>query len=626
MAAKTFSAQGGFLKFVEVGVVTKYYNFNKLQIGIDGDEVTFPDGNGYAYNDDDLTNSFASVEAFADQVGTWKKEAQAGSGGGGAVDSVFGRTGAVVAQSGDYRIDQITNSEYSQSTGVVYGGLLSVNGVDNTKFDISQGAFLIIDNSDLQNVKTDFITLLGNETGLTLGNLATQPRTNVAISLTNTPRPNIIYTNSFTALVGGVNQTVYVAEKSVADFDAEERRVMAVLGRFSHSNNVNILFEINLQQVIASPLGSFIDFIKLFPAINVEGNNFSGKAGVLQVAKTEGKGFRFGSNYALDSNNPNIQDIPAADPTSHAYRYQNGSGGFTQTSFSNLIDPENWDDGTGTLNSVAPNRWTLQPVWVFAGSGSMFIQYGQEEFASKEAAIEALASINPVLDDNLTNDAVFRGWFIVVQGATDLSDPNEFEWRAPLSERGSGQGTTVVQDLQTVYKASIDPEITTDAIRGAHTVQGGTGNDSDLVYEGKNNAGVVTFSVAADGTITGNGSGITGVGSEAYTTVTPATDFGNAPAGFETAAYSKDSNTLYLTGVVERTGAGATPTDLVLFNLPVGHRPSNEQLIWGSMGASPAVQNGSSIIRVKVNGDVTLTNVNFLNTNDTVRLNGVIKL
>ena len=81
MAAKTFTRTGGFLKFVEVGVVLKYYNLNELQIEIEGDSVEFPDGNSYAYNDAELTNSFASAEAFADQVGTWKKEAQASGGG-----------------------------------------------------------------------------------------------------------------------------------------------------------------------------------------------------------------------------------------------------------------------------------------------------------------------------------------------------------------------------------------------------------------------------------------------------------------------------------------------------------------------------------------------------------------
>jgi hypothetical protein len=82
MAVKTFTPVGGLLKFTEVGVVLKYYNMNRLQITTEGNYVSFPDGNKYLYNDSELTNTFASVEAFADQVGTWKKEGQASSGGG----------------------------------------------------------------------------------------------------------------------------------------------------------------------------------------------------------------------------------------------------------------------------------------------------------------------------------------------------------------------------------------------------------------------------------------------------------------------------------------------------------------------------------------------------------------
>lgn len=82
MAAKTFTRTGGFLRFIEVGVVIKYYNLNLLQIEVTGNFVDFPDGNKYLYNDSELTNSFSSAENFADQVGTWKAEAQASSGGG----------------------------------------------------------------------------------------------------------------------------------------------------------------------------------------------------------------------------------------------------------------------------------------------------------------------------------------------------------------------------------------------------------------------------------------------------------------------------------------------------------------------------------------------------------------
>lgn len=71
--AKTFSVQGGLLKYEDDSIpVIKGYNLIDLVVSIEGDNLVFPDGNKYAYNDPALTNSFASVEAFFNQVGTWK--------------------------------------------------------------------------------------------------------------------------------------------------------------------------------------------------------------------------------------------------------------------------------------------------------------------------------------------------------------------------------------------------------------------------------------------------------------------------------------------------------------------------------------------------------------------------
>ena len=74
----TFSRQGGLLKYKDnsSGFV-KSYNLNFLTVRISGNALIFPDGNSYDYNDVNMTNVFASVEAFLDQVGLWKSQANA---------------------------------------------------------------------------------------------------------------------------------------------------------------------------------------------------------------------------------------------------------------------------------------------------------------------------------------------------------------------------------------------------------------------------------------------------------------------------------------------------------------------------------------------------------------------
>lgn len=73
----TFSRQGGLLKYKDnsSGFV-KGYNLATLNVRVSGSSVLFPDGNSYAYNEAEMTNTFASVEAFLDQIGTWKSEGQ----------------------------------------------------------------------------------------------------------------------------------------------------------------------------------------------------------------------------------------------------------------------------------------------------------------------------------------------------------------------------------------------------------------------------------------------------------------------------------------------------------------------------------------------------------------------
>ena len=83
--AKVFSRAGGFLKFKEDSFV-KYYNLNEIEITVRENKVNFPDGNGYLFSE--VSPSFASNEIFADQIGTWQAEAQAGASGGEDVNAV----------------------------------------------------------------------------------------------------------------------------------------------------------------------------------------------------------------------------------------------------------------------------------------------------------------------------------------------------------------------------------------------------------------------------------------------------------------------------------------------------------------------------------------------------------
>jgi hypothetical protein len=160
MAAKTFSRTGGFLKFIEVGVVLKYYNLNELQIEVSGDFVDFPDGNSYAYNDPELTNVFASAEAFADQVGTWKREAQ-GSGGGAVTElndltdvQTALPTTPTEADNGRILFYDFDLNKFSTEDSINYGTVV-INGKKASAGTIAKGkpVYLVGFDNDLHTVE-----------------------------------------------------------------------------------------------------------------------------------------------------------------------------------------------------------------------------------------------------------------------------------------------------------------------------------------------------------------------------------------------------------------------------------------------------------------------------------------
>ena len=83
---------------------------------------------------------------------------------------------------------------------------------------------------------------------------------------------------------------------------------------------------------------------------------------------------------------------------------------------------------------------------------------------------------------------------------------------------------------------------------------------------------------------------------------------------------ANDLKAVQIVGLIEST-AGFTPTAKLVFTLPVGRRPAKKQEYMNcSMGAS-GLTNGSSIITINTNGTVTLTNPNFLNANEYLRIN-----
>jgi hypothetical protein len=100
--------------------------------------------------------------------------------------------------------------------------------------------------------------------------------------------------------------------------------------------------------------------------------------------------------------------------------YRNGVGGWTRTVDQASIDNGNWDDGTGTLNSLdGVNHYGVH--WVYrCVDGTVHVQYGQASYTSLAAAQSStVPTVVPPLTQTL---CVLVGRVIIKNAAASLTE------------------------------------------------------------------------------------------------------------------------------------------------------------------------------------------------------------
>ena len=525
--------------------------------------------------EDDLGNPLVDGYVLSSTTGGTRSWVE-NTGGGGAVDSVFGRVGDVVATSGDYNADQITDAattnkfatqaeldaiaintakvsadgsvdthsdvdtstvaptngqaliwdganwvpddvvssvswgsitgtltsqtdlndalidagdegRITASTGLASGGVITINGGDNTRFDISDGYGYIVDNwTDPDNPTKTKVTWSGL-TGITVTNIATEFRTNVAINSSGT-----------------------IIQQS-ADFDDDDLRDLIILGRVVHANKTNINLVLSYPYTAYNlPLNN-AEFIQVIGPLNVDGNVYSPNGANLNLDKSAGSTYRLGTNYTNSVKKPNITTDPSGTAITFGYRWQDGSGGITEGSFVTEVDPDQYDDGSGTLASVPNNKWTIQRIWYFGATNSTFMMYGQAVYDSLADAEANIFGENFNQDPNFA-EATFRSFVIVKKGATDLSDSAVSKF-IPANKFGTGpQGSlsTSTTTLQQAYLNSPNPEIdVTDTTDGALTIRDSASNaNRDKIFEVWSTANADLFTVSRLSSLFSTGVGI----------------------------------------------------------------------------------------------------------------------
>ncbi len=293
-------------------------------------------------------------------------------------------------------------SSQSMATGLVRGGVVSINGMDSSKFDISAGVGYIVDY--YTNPDSPILTRVtwSASIGVSLASLLTSSTSFIGIDI-----------------AGSIVQ-------KPSEFMTDEARTIIILAVISHVTHTFIDVIGARPRVFGGSLIDADDLASALGPFNKEGNVYDHNGSSLEITKTFGESFLLGANYNDGAHSPNIiESAPKISGTSPPMLYglRNGSGGFVFTGVSTTIDPNNYDNDA-VLTAVTPTWWSIQRIYFFPATNTEFISYSQDQY---ETSTLALVFINIFDQDIATqveqNGGILRCFLIVQQGTTDLSDP-----------------------------------------------------------------------------------------------------------------------------------------------------------------------------------------------------------
>ena len=332
------------------------------------------------------------------------------------------------------------------STALISGGSLSVDA-DNTKFDLAAGTGVVVDNYTNPNVPTYAEVSWNAFDAQTTTNIGSSPQT-------------FVFINSSSAIV---QQTTFPTASNLRDYIFVGVLIHPNLTTISSVNDVALNVGTDVQL-------SLLDLSNAVGPINESGNVYSDNGANLNIDKSAGVAHVTGINYKADMQNPNRITLVSTTAGSFLYSRKDGSGGYTLSASSALIDPANYDDGDGTLGTVTTNKWTIQRI--FLGATVVVIEYGQFLYNSKA---QALAAINTELhDSNPALDGTLLRCFLITRGgATLLNDLTHgtFIPAGKFGGQGSNGGTSSTTNLQQAYDNSPTPQTILTAASGGMMIE-----------------------------------------------------------------------------------------------------------------------------------------------------------
>lgn len=284
------------------------------------------------------------------------------------------------------------------STGLVYGGTLSVTGTVTASISAMHGHVV------------DWVT---SPTTPTFKQVITPTQT---ITLSGAALTRSI---SFVLIDINGNITLQGTTPTPA-----QRRQFIVAGAILYSVPLAQITAVqNVPNLAIQPIEQLFDFMDGVGPFSTSGNLITPNGANLSINNSGGTIFARGFNYTNDGRNPNNATTNAQTPVQFHYLTQNSTNAGPIIT---LIDPSHYDvGGTVTLMPGSNNTATVQRVWASPTTNltsQITVQYGTTIYSNLANAITGAGKDFNTPNPLLTGNATLVAYIAVTKGATDLSN------------------------------------------------------------------------------------------------------------------------------------------------------------------------------------------------------------
>lgn len=286
----------------------------------------------------------------------------------------------------------LKNSKYEMHTGLINGGVVSINALDNTKIDITAGTAVIVDYTTPTSITTKTITW-SNQVGVT------PTATGFAVWIA-------VYDNAGT--------TSFYFTTDPTPLDRRNKAFISRIWSTVGSTAIQITNQARYMQPAYALTQSFQDFTLGVSSLNLDGNVFSAGT-LLKVNKSAGRSFR----YWTDSSNVGYESIHIDAALTNVAVYNYHLQGSTITTTKTSLDFDNYDN-SGVSTAVTTGYFTVQQIWYYPVSQVLAVIYGQAQYSNLPDAFVGLTN-EFVLNTALLQGAIFRAYVIGQKGIANLS-------------------------------------------------------------------------------------------------------------------------------------------------------------------------------------------------------------